>query len=290
MDDSRVVGTIQETTAGADDTLLDIARREDLGYWDIVLANPGVDVWLPGEGTRVSLPRRFILPDAPREGIVVNVPEMRLYYYPPRSENSPGKVITHPVGIGRQDWDTPLGLTKVTDKIPKPTWYPPASIRKAATKKGKTLPPVVPPGPDNPLGEYVLVLDRKGYLIHGTNRPAGVGMRVSHGCMRLYPEDIASLFPRIPRGTPVRIVNQPIKTTWHRKELLAETHPLPADDDYKVLHVKEHRALAGHLREVLGERARTAGLEVATQRLAPDQVLLNGVPQRVPLSRTPTVA
>ncbi len=229
--DERLVGDNHIALTGEDETLHDVARRFDVGYWDILLANPGVDFWLPGNGTPVVIPRRYILPDAPRRGIVINAAELRLYYYPDRSD-SEREVITHPIGIGRQDWGTPAGHATVTEKIPQPAWYPPASIRAEAAAKGESLPRVVPPGADNPLGEYALILDLPGYLIHGTNRPAGVGMRVSHGCVRLYPEDIATLFPRVERGTPVRIVNQPIKHTWNAGQLWVEAHPLPATEDY----------------------------------------------------------
>ncbi|MCS4502762.1 hypothetical protein KBTX_00055 [wastewater metagenome] len=230
--DSALVGRAHVTQVRDGETLHDVARRFDVGYWDIILANPDVDFWLPGTGQPVIIPRRFILPDTPREGIVINAPELRLYFYPPVGDDSRQRVITHPIGIGRQDWSTPLGSTSVSGKIDGPAWYPPASIRAEARAKGESLPRRVPPGPDNPLGAYALRLAMPGYLIHGTNRPAGVGMRVSHGCVRLYPEDIASMFPQVPRDTPVRIVHQPLKHTWARGRLWVEAHPLPMTDDF----------------------------------------------------------
>ncbi|WP_018717399.1 L,D-transpeptidase family protein [Arhodomonas aquaeolei] len=230
--DSALVGRAHVSQVREGETLYDVARRFDVGYWDIILANPDVDFWLPGSGRPVVIPRRFILPDTPREGIVVNVPELRLYFYPPAGDDGHQRVITHPIGIGRQDWSTPLGTTSVSEKIVDPAWYPPASIRAEARAEGEPLPGVVPPGPDNPLGAYALILALPGYMIHGTNRPEGVGMRVSHGCIRLYPEDIAALFPQVPRGTPVRLVQQPVKHTWARGRLWVEVHPLPMTDDY----------------------------------------------------------
>jgi L,D-transpeptidase ErfK/SrfK len=219
-----VVGGIQVATAGADDTLLDIARRYDLGYGEISAANPGVDLWLPGAGTRVALPTQFVLPDAPRDGLVLNLASMRLFYYPKPEPGMPAVVITHPIGIGREGWKTPEGRSRVTQKIANPTWTVPASVRREHAKNGDPLPAVIPPGPDNPLGNFALRLSLPSYLIHGTNKPYGVGMRVSHGCVRLYPEDIARLFPQVPVGTPVRIVNQPYLAGWRDGLLYLEAH------------------------------------------------------------------
>jgi L,D-transpeptidase ErfK/SrfK len=217
-----LVGQVKVVKARHRDTLSDIARMFHLGYEEIVRANPRVDPWLPGAGTRVILPMQHILPDAPREGLVLNLPEMRLYYFPKPSRGKPPTVVTFPVSIGRMDWATPLGLTRVTAKITNPAWYPPASIRAEHEQEGRSLPLEVPAGPDNPLGQYALQLGRPGYLIHGTDRPYGVGMRVTHGCIRLYPEDIQRLFDEVPVGTPVRIVNQPYKTGWHSGVLYFE--------------------------------------------------------------------
>lgn len=283
-DASTLVGRLQRAWVYEGDTLLDVARRYDLGYWDIVLANPGVDFWLPPPGPNVLVPRQFILPDAPHEGIVVNVAEMRLYYYlPPGSGGIDRFVITHPVGIGRQDWSTPLGESRVVEKIPEPTWYPPASIRAERAAAGNPLPAIVPPGPDNPLGDYALILDLPGYLIHGTNQPAGVGMRVSHGCIRLYPEDIEALFPIVPRGTPVRIVNQPYKLAWHRGELFTEIQPMPGADDYVAMTALEHMDLFAALFERAEGEARRAGRQLPISTKLQRQRLLTGVPQKLAL-------
>ncbi|MBK1726095.1 hypothetical protein CKO13_03470 [Halorhodospira neutriphila] len=217
-----VVGERQYATAEQADTLLDIAARHAVGYEEIRRANPDVDTWLPGAGAQVTVPTRFILPETPREGIVVNIAEMRLYRYPE------GKAVveTFPVSVGRRDWSTPLGKTRVTEKITDPVWYPPDSIREEAEARGEALPAKVPPGPDNPLGHYALLLDLDGYLLHSTNRPWGIGMRATHGCIRLHPQDMAYLFDRIQRGTPVRIVNQPFKAGWSRQgELFLQAFP-----------------------------------------------------------------
>ncbi|MDT8321978.1 MAG: L,D-transpeptidase family protein [Xanthomonadales bacterium] len=230
-DGSDVIGWEATIKAAPEDTLADIARRFRVGHQAIRLANPEVDFWLPGGGTPVVLPTRFILPDAPREGIVLNVPEMRLYYYVPAKNGAGGReVITHPVSIGRMDWSTPLGRTHVSAKVENPSWTPPQSIRAEAAAAGEPLPKYIPPGPDNPLGSHALRLALPAYLIHGTNRPYGIGMRVTHGCIRMYPEDIEQLFPVVGVGTPVEIVNQPVKVGWLGDTLFIEVHP-PLEED-----------------------------------------------------------
>jgi L,D-transpeptidase ErfK/SrfK len=222
-----VVGRLQYVASASEDTLPDIARRYDLGYDEIIRANPEVNRWLPGEGSRVLLPTRYILPDAPREGIVLNVAEQRLYYYPevPSSAGGPARVVIYPVSIGRIDWETPVMLTHVVEKVIDPVWFPPESIRAEHVADGHPLPDRILSGPDNPLGRYALRLDAPGYLIHGTNKPYGIGMRATHGCVRLYPEDIEEIFAKVPVGTPVRIVNQPFKAGWESGALYLEVHP-----------------------------------------------------------------
>lgn len=226
-----VVGQIQIVRARYADTFVDFARAYGLGYDDLVAANPGVDPWLPGEGTAVVLPTRYVLPLAPRQGIVLNVAAKRLFWYPPVVDGEPPVVETFPVGIGRTGWSTPTGTTTVVAKARDPIWYVPRSVREEHRAAGDPLPRQVPPGPDNPLGRHVLGLGIDGYLIHGTNKPAGVGMRVSHGCVRLFPEDIAHVYDRVPVGTPVRIVNQPVLFGWDGNELYLEAHaPLVEDE------------------------------------------------------------
>lgn len=227
-----LIGAIHEVEAHQEDTLLDIARRYDIGQEQIVRANPDVDRWLPGGGTRVIIPTRYILPAAPREGLVLNVPEMRIYYYPATKPGEIPVVKTFPVGIGRQDWGTPLGRTRIIGKKKNPTWTPTASIRKEHEEAGDPLPRVVPAGPDNPLGQYAMRLGIGGgtYLIHGTNKAFGVGMRASHGCIRMMPEDIEYLFDQVPVGTPVRIVSETAKVGWFGGKLYLEIHE-PLEED-----------------------------------------------------------
>jgi L,D-transpeptidase ErfK/SrfK len=225
-----VFGSVTTVTATHEETLPDIARRYSLGYYDIKLANPGVDTWLPGVGAEIVLPTEFVLPQAARKGIVINIPEMRLYYFTGSGKKGPVEVQTFPIGIGREGRHTPYVATHIAQKQVRPTWYPPESIRKEHAAEGDPLPARVPPGPENPLGEYAMRLGLPTYLIHGTNRPWGVGMRVSSGCIRLYPEDIATLYPRVKIGTPVRIVNQPYKVGLRGERLFLEAHPYLDED------------------------------------------------------------
>ncbi|HSQ69839.1 MAG TPA: L,D-transpeptidase family protein [Steroidobacteraceae bacterium] len=233
-DGDNVIGLLTTDFTRHEDTLLDIGRRHGVGYEEIMAANPGVDPWLPGEGTEILIPTRFVLPDAPREGLVVNLPEHRLYYYPPAKKGEPRVVRTYPISVGKMDWKTPLGITKVVSKQERPNWYPPESVRLEHEQKGDPLPKVVPPGPDNPLGEHAMRLGIPGgsYLIHGTNRPAGVGMQVTHGCIRLFPEDIAELYQIVPVNTRVNLVDQTTKVGWYRGTLFVERHaPLEGTED-----------------------------------------------------------
>ncbi|WP_104202567.1 L,D-transpeptidase family protein [Billgrantia saliphila] len=209
-----VVGERYTVEASEEQTLLDIAREHNVGYEEIRRANPEVSVWMPGEGTEVVIPGRFILPPVERKGIVINVAELRLYYYPEVEEGETPRVETYPIGIGREGFDTPLGKTKTTMLLKDPAWYPPSSVRQEAAERGEEAPAVVPPGPDNPLGSHAIMLDIPGYLIHGTNKPDGIGMRASRGCIRMFPEDIESIFERVPVGMQVNLINQPIKAGW----------------------------------------------------------------------------
>jgi L,D-transpeptidase ErfK/SrfK len=225
-----VIGEIQVVVAKYEDTFVDIARAYGLGYDEMVAANPDVDPWLPGEGTTIILPTRFMIPVAPRQGIVLNVAAKRLFYFPEPVDDGPAMVETYPIGIGRAGWQTPSGITTIVSKARNPIWYVPRSVRIEHAEAGDPLPKQVPPGPDNPLGNRVLGLGISGYLIHGTNKPAGVGMRVSHGCIRLFPEDIAHLYERVEIDSQVRIVNQPILYGWQNGDLLLEAHA-PLNED-----------------------------------------------------------
>lgn len=220
----QVIGELQQVRANSSETLIDISLRHGLGYEAIIAANPGIDPWLPQQDALVTLPTQFILPDTPREGIVINMPEMRLYYYPKAEPGQQAVVQTYPISIGSEGRDLPIGVSRITEKRVNPVWRVPESIRAEHAREGDPLAAVVPAGPDNPLGNYAMRLDSSSYLIHGTNRSFSIGMRVSHGCIRMYPEDIELLFPQVPSGTVVRIINQPFKAGWRADELYVEAH------------------------------------------------------------------
>ncbi|HNP36376.1 MAG TPA: L,D-transpeptidase family protein [Woeseiaceae bacterium] len=236
--EQSVVGVPQVVFARHENTLHDFALEYGVGYDELVAANPGVDPWLPGDNRPIILPTQFVLPDAPREGVILNIAAKRLFYYPADGiERDPETgavtrqtVLTFPVGIGRVGWETPLGQTKVVSKARNPTWWVPASVRKEHAENGDPLPAVVPPGPDNPLGTRVLKLGMPGYLIHGTNQPYGVGMRVSHGCVRLYPENIEFLYELVDVGEPVLIINEPYLLGQLNEQWYFEAHA-PLEDD-----------------------------------------------------------
>ena len=215
--DKNYIGDMEDYKAVYEDTLVHLARKHDLGFVEIRAANPDLDPWIPGEGAEVILPKRHLLPDAPREGIVINLPEMRIYAYL-NGDEAPN---TYPIGIGREGLATPTGKTSIVRKKEGPTWRP----TERMLEEDPELEPVVPPGPDNPLGTHALYLGWATYAMHGTNRPFGIGRRVSSGCIRLYPEDIVKFFGQVPVGTPVNVINQPIKVAWIGNELYLEAHP-----------------------------------------------------------------
>jgi L,D-transpeptidase ErfK/SrfK len=254
--DQDIVGQVQVTTATKEDTLTDIARRFNVGYVEIVRANPGVDPWLPGAGRKVVLPTQFILPNAPREGVVINIAAMRMFYFPKHKSGEPQVVITHPIGIGKVGWSTPEGVTKIVRRQKDPTWTVPVSVIKEHRENGEELDRVIGPGPDNPLGRHAFYLQWPSYLIHGTNKPAGVGLRSSHGCIRLYPEDIAQLFDMVPIGTQVRVVNQPFVFGWAGDNLFMQPLDVLEDDarDWKKAPKKLlSKSLAATLQKQLKE-------------------------------------
>ena len=201
--EQSVVGVPQVVYTSETDTLADLARTYGLGYDELLAANPDVNPWLPGENTPVLLPTQFVLPDVPRDGIVLNMASKRLFYFPAVGEGEPVLVKTFPIGIGRVGWETPLGATTVIDKARDPHWYVPWSVRQEHAEMGDPLPSVVPPGPDNPLGHRVLKLDMPGYLIHGTNQPWSIGKAVSSGCIRMRNEDVIDLYERVKVGARV---------------------------------------------------------------------------------------
>lgn len=219
---SDVIGVPASYVTREEDTLLDIAKDRDLGYVEIRAANPGIDPWLPGAGKTVILPSQHVLPDAPRRGIVINLSELRLFYYPPHGEPQ-----TFPIGIGGEGKETPVGHTNIAAKRTHPVWIP----TKSEHAEDPDLPASVGPGPDNPMGDYALYLGWKGYAMHGTNKPYSIGRRDSHGCIRLYPDDIAWLYRAVGPGTPVTVVDQPAKVGWMGGELYLEVHPTQGDAD-----------------------------------------------------------
>jgi L,D-transpeptidase ErfK/SrfK len=218
-----LIGNERVYVVQKDEILHDVARRYDVGFVEMRAANPTVDPWLPGEGTTVTLPTAHLLPNTARRGIVINLADQRLYYF----HGEPGSVTSYPIGIPRHMEEAHLGTTTIVRKRANPTWIPTQSERE----EEPYLPEAIPPGPDNPLGAYALYLGWPTYVVHGTNKPDGVGRRVSHGCIRLYPEDIKALFTAVKIGTPVAIVDQPVKVGWSDGALYLEVHPTQAETD-----------------------------------------------------------
>lgn len=273
--DQSVIGEPQIVYTKEENTFSDLAREYGLGYDEIVAANPGIDPWLPGDETPVLLPTQYVLPDVPRRGLILNIASKRLFYFPEVAAGDPVHVLTYPIGIGRVGWETPLGETKVVSKARDPVWYVPASVRRENAELGYPLPAVVPPGPDNPLGHFVLKLEMPGYLIHGTNQPYGVGMRVSHGCIRLYPENIEPLYNMVGIGEPVTIINEPYLAGWRDGELYFESHT-PLEDD-EITPEERMQAIFDRARNISGAFIEQAEQDQA-RAVAGDA---RGVPVRV---------
>ena len=228
-EENSVVGTMYQITTAYGETTPMLAQAHEIGYHELLWANPGVHSWMPGEGVHMHIPRQYILPGNIREGIVLNIAELRLYFYE-WPEKGKAQVRSYPISIGRIDWATPLGQTKVIDRLENPNWYPPASVRLEHLQRGDELPRIVGPGPDNPLGRYALMLDAPGYFIHGTNREEGIGMRVTHGCIRMRSRDIAELIFKVDVGTPVHIVSMPIKVGLMDGVVYLEVHAKPLEE------------------------------------------------------------
>jgi L,D-transpeptidase ErfK/SrfK len=262
----NVIGAVTPLTLRYEDTLAAIAEKYGIGYRELVDANPEVDPWLPGAGTRVQLPTAYVLPSAPREGLVINLAEYRLYYYPPGGSH----VVTYPVGLGRMDFPTPLMQTKVLSRIENPSWTPTEAARREHAEMGDPLPRVVPPGPQNPLGHLALQLGVPGYFIHGTNKPFGVGQMVSHGCVRLYSGHIETLVELVSNGTPVYVVNEPFKVGWRAGVLYAEAH--------KDIYAPNRRQ---ELVEKITEATGKLAVSVDWQRADEIAAALTGVPVRL---------
>jgi L,D-transpeptidase ErfK/SrfK len=259
--DDDVVGVLQITTSTKEDTLPDIARRFNVGYEEIVRANPGVDPWLPGAGRRIVVPSQFALPNAPREGIVINIAAMRIFYYPAHKKGEPQLVYTHPIGVGKVGWSTPEGTTKVIARETDPIWRPSAAVRKEHAENGDPVDKVVKAGPDNPLGKYKFTLGWPSYLIHGTNKPYGVGLRSSHGCIRLYPEDIEKLYRMVSLGTKVTVVNQPFVFGWHEGQMQLQAYTV-LEDDARNWQKAQKALLAKSMSPRLQKLLKTSGASI----------------------------
>jgi L,D-transpeptidase ErfK/SrfK len=279
-----VVGDDETIVAVFEDTLYDLARKYGIGTEELIRVNPHVDPWLPGAGTKIVIPGRHLLPPGPRNGIVVNLPEHRLYYFRKLKHGLPTEVITYPVGIGKMDWRTPLGLTHVSQKERNPVWTPPESIRKEHALAGDPIPARVPSGPKNPLGLFAmrLAVGDGTYLIHGTNNPIAVGMPVTHGCVRMYPDDVAALFPLVPVGTPVRLINEPLKVAWVDGELLLEAHP-PVDVEGQSV-APDLTQFSNLLRGAVGDDTLAINWDYATEVLQ----AADGIIATVGLEATPS--
>jgi len=271
-----VVGELGQTTSVYEDTISDLARDFDQGYREMRLANPKVDSWLPGDGTSVLVPSMYVIPQAPRDGIVINIAEMRMYYFNGKDASGAKRLMTFPISIGREQWVTPKGRTKVVGKVKNPAWHPPKSIRKEHAEEGDILPTVVPAGPDNPLGTHALMLGLEGYLIHGTDKPFGIGMRVTHGCIRMYPEDIVTMFNSTPVGTPVHIVNQPLKVGIASGNIFLEVHPHLEEEQEKAAEQQYSKAVKLILERVKGQDASLVWADIKHAIESP-----TGVPQVV---------
>lgn len=277
----QLIGELQVVRANHEDTFVDIARSYGLGFDELVAANPDVDPWLPGDGTQIILPTRHILPDAPREGVVLNIAAKRLFYFPGPDADGQIVVWTYPIGIGREGWSTPTGVTTIVSRARDPIWYVPLSIRQEYAAAGNPISRRVPPGPDNPLGRYVLGLGMPGYLIHGTNKPSGVGMRVSHGCVRLFPEDIEHLYGEVGPGIAVRIVDEPFLFGWDNGDLYFEAHA-PLDEREEPWSELVNKKLSGVLAKQ-PDMDRPDTLHASSQEIAEAE---NGFPVSVVASRS----
>ncbi|MBI2792739.1 MAG: L,D-transpeptidase family protein [Gammaproteobacteria bacterium] len=230
----NIIGNIQYTSAQYGDSLSTIGRRYDMGGYEMVEANPGVNYLEPNRGTRIVVPSRFVLPDTPRKGIVINLSEMRLYYYHPDGVH----VSTYPVGVGQEGWNTPLGTTTVTRKREHPTWVVPDSILANHEAHGQPIEKVWPAGPNNPLGDYAMNTGFKSIVIHGSPYPKGVGVRSSHGCIRMLNEDVEQLFKMVQVGTPVNIIHQPTKIGRLDNKLYLEAHVPLSNAEYYAGNVQ----------------------------------------------------
>jgi L,D-transpeptidase ErfK/SrfK len=270
-----LIGNLMLALVEEGDTLSDIARSYNQGYTEMRLANPLLDPWLPQVGADVVIPSLYIVPNVTALGMVVNIPEMRMYVFGSSSDQNPSEVKTYPVSIGRQGWGTPRGSMTITGKLVDPAWYPPASILAEHEANDDPLPRVVLAGPKNPLGRFALLLSEKGYLIHGTNKPYGIGMRVTHGCIRMYPKHIQTLFEKTEIGTKMLIVNQPLKVGVDAGIIYLEAHPSLTE---------HHKSLASRYAEVmhlLDQEFNGNGFKVRYLDIQKVLTLENGIPTSI---------
>lgn len=276
--DDSVIGQLATVEIQPGDTLVDIARHFGLGLEEMGAANPGLDLWVPEPGSRAVLPLQYVLPDAPRKGLVINLAGMRLFSFSGKARN---EVVTYPVGVGKEGRSTPIGDMYVQRKAEKPTWYVPESIRRDHQLKGDPLPAAVPPGPNNPLGDYAMYLSRPRYLIHGTDKPYSIGLRASNGCLRLYPENIGALFRATPLKMPVRVVNQPYLIGWLDGRPYLEARSLPEELNGKA----QRQNVYAKLKEIETKR----GLKLDWKKIESVLAEARGIP--VPVAEnTPDVA
>jgi len=243
----NAVGRVETYVTRAEDTLLDVARNYDLGFTEMMAANRGIDPWLPRANKSVTVPAFFLLPNVPHQGIVVNLVRQRIYYFPPDGRS----VQTFPVGVGAEGKTTPTGITRINAKRAHPTWYPPPSI----LAEDPDLPKIVPPGPDNPMGDYALYLAWPTYTIHGTDKPYGVGRNSSHGCLRLYPEDIEQLFKETAIGTSVRVIDQDVEGAWLGNDLYIAVFPTKAQAEEIALGHDPTPLIPPNLRDYVTQAA-----------------------------------
>jgi L,D-transpeptidase ErfK/SrfK len=267
----NIVGKVQWTQSLPGDTFITVGRRYDIGYFEMVEANPGIDPNLPHPGTILVIPSRFVIPNDPRTGVIVNLAELRVYYFPPGTN----KLVTYPVGIGREGWNTPVGTTTIIARVANPTWVVPPDIKADRAKNGIDLPDSVAPGPNNPLGMFALYLGFPGYRMHGTNDPTGIGRRSSSGCIRMWPEDIEELFELTKVGTPVRVINDPYKAGWFGNNLYLESHT-PLQEQQSV-YTQDPTLMTLDIKTAMVNRPATIDWDAA-KRIADQE---NGIPQVV---------
>ena len=292
-----VVGQVQVIKGRYEDSFADLGNEHELGYSEMIAANPGIDAWLPvkkhPDGTLVDtdivLPTQFILPPGKREGIVINLAEYRLYYFP-KGQN---KVYTFPLGIGREGWGSPLGQTRITAKTPNPTWTPPASIKAEHARNGDPLPNVVPAGPDNPLGPFKFTLGMPGYLIHGSNAKFGIGTGTSHGCFRMLNKNVLQMSQLVPVGTPVRIINEPYKMGVSGGKVYLEVHEplnvkdgslLAKSDKSHLTQEDKEQKWAAFMNFVLKHKALENSIQIDKEKAFPVVVAETGIPAEIGIS------